>query len=88
MIDVCLPAANRINIYISMVLNFTTDLYLFLIPIPMLWAAQLPKAKRIGLIVLFSGGIVIMIAGILRCTSILKVCLCSSFSHSRNEQYN
>ncbi|CAH0045182.1 unnamed protein product [Clonostachys solani] len=70
--NVCLPAANKVNIYISMTLNFVTDLYLFMIPIPMLWAAQLPKVKRIGLIVLFSGGILIMVFGILRCTSILK----------------
>lgn len=39
----------------------------------MLWGAQLPRIKKIGLIVLFSGAIFVMVAGILRCVLILQV---------------
>lgn len=41
------------------------------IPIPMLWHASLPKAKKGGLILLFSGGLFVTMAGILRCVLIL-----------------
>lgn len=54
-------------------LNIISDVYLLLIPIPMLWGAHIPKIKKIGLIVLFSGGIFVMVAGLLRCVLILKV---------------
>lgn len=74
-----------------MYLNFLTDMYLFLIPIPMLWTAQLPKAKKIGLAVLFSGGLLTMIFGFLRGIAILKVCKSGLTFHplvSRTNQRN
>jgi hypothetical protein len=48
-----------------------TDLYLMSIPIPMLWRASLPRAKKCGLILLFSGGLFVTMAGILRCVLII-----------------
>ncbi|KDN61246.1 hypothetical protein CSUB01_09843 [Colletotrichum sublineola] len=47
------------------------NLYLLSIPIPMLWGSQLPLRKKLGLIVLFSGGIFVTMAGILRCVLII-----------------
>ena len=41
------------------------------IPIPMLWRASLPRAKKAGLILLFSGGLFVTMAGILRCVLII-----------------
>lgn len=80
-LDFCEPAVNKLTIHLSMYLNFLTDMYLFLIPIPMLWTAQLPKAKKIGLAVLFSGGLLTMIFGFLRGIAILKVCQPGLKSH-------
>ncbi|GKT54210.1 short-chain dehydrogenase reductase sdr [Colletotrichum tofieldiae] len=65
------PAISKINILVTVVLNVITDLYLLSIPIPMLWGAQLPLRKKLGLIVLFSGGIFVTMAGILRCVLII-----------------
>ncbi|CAG9948624.1 unnamed protein product [Clonostachys rosea f. rosea IK726] len=70
--NLCMPAINRVVIYTCLALNIFSDLYLFMIPVPMFWAAKLPPAKKWGLTVLFSGGIVIIIFGVLRCVSILK----------------
>ncbi|KAK7229960.1 hypothetical protein V2G26_002130 [Clonostachys chloroleuca] len=70
--NLCMPAVNRVVIYTCLALNIFSDLYLFLIPVPMFWAAKLPPAKKWGLTVLFSGGIVIIVFGVLRCVSILK----------------
>ena len=57
----------------TITLNISTDAYLVLTPIPILWCAKLPVIKKIGLIVLFSGAIFVMIAGVLRCILILMV---------------
>lgn len=64
---------SNLNIFMTLVLNIITDIYLVLIPIPMLWGVQLPTIKRIGLCVIFSGAIFVMTAGILRCILILQV---------------
>ncbi|GJC96105.1 hypothetical protein ColKHC_04931 [Colletotrichum higginsianum] len=70
--NLCQPAISKINILVTVVLNVITDLYLLSIPIPMLWGAQLPLRKKLGLIVLFSGGIFVTMAGILRCVLIIS----------------
>ncbi|KAK2051988.1 hypothetical protein LY76DRAFT_527541 [Colletotrichum caudatum] len=67
----CQPAISKINILVVVVLNSLTDLYLLSIPIPMLWGSQLPLRKKLGLIVLFSGGIFVTMAGVLRCVLII-----------------
>ncbi|EFX02433.1 hypothetical protein CMQ_2482 [Grosmannia clavigera kw1407] len=67
----CQPAISRIDIFVTVVLNVITDVYLLSIPVPMLWAANLRPTKKLGLIVLFSGGAFVTVAGILRCVLIL-----------------
>lgn len=71
--DLCQPAISNINVLVTVVLNVLTDLYLLSIPIPMLWASKLPLRKKFGLIILFSGGIFVTMAGILRCVLIISV---------------
>ncbi|EEU39499.1 uncharacterized protein NECHADRAFT_25451, partial [Fusarium vanettenii 77-13-4] len=67
----CQPAISNIDIFVTVVLNAATDLYLLSIPVPMLWSARLPMPKKLGLIFLFSGGIFVTAAGILRCVLIV-----------------
>jgi hypothetical protein len=73
-LDFCQPAISKIDIFVTVVLNVLTDVYLLTIPIPMLWNSSLPLFKKAGLIVLFSGGAFVTMAGILRCVLILTVC--------------
>ncbi|TDZ28980.1 hypothetical protein C8035_v007300 [Colletotrichum spinosum] len=68
----CQPAISKINILVTVVLNVLTDLYLLSIPIPMLWTSKLPMRKKLGLIFLFSGGLFVTMAGILRCYLIIS----------------
>ncbi|CAI4212820.1 unnamed protein product [Parascedosporium putredinis] len=63
---------SHLKIFITLVLNILTDIYLIMIPIPLLWSARLPTMKKIGLCILFSGAIFVMTAGLLRCVLILK----------------
>ncbi|KAL1849545.1 hypothetical protein Plec18170_007453 [Paecilomyces lecythidis] len=67
----CQPAVSKIDIYVTVVLNVVTDAYLMTIPAPMLWTARLPLRRKLSLVVLFSGGLFVMMAGILRCVLIL-----------------
>ncbi|OSS46302.1 hypothetical protein B5807_08638 [Epicoccum nigrum] len=68
----CQPAISRIDLYVTVVLNVLTDIYLLSIPIPMLWKASLEIKKKLSLIVIFGGGVFVMMAGILRCALIIK----------------
>ena len=69
--DNCQPAISKITIYVTVVLNVTTDIFLMSIPTPMLWKANLPARQKYFLLVMFSCGIFVMMAGILRCALIL-----------------
>ncbi|KAF7509357.1 hypothetical protein GJ744_008080 [Endocarpon pusillum] len=67
----CMPAISTVNCLVVVVLDVLTDIYLLHIPLLMLWDAKLSRLKKFLLIVLFSGGIFIIMAGILRVHFIL-----------------
>lgn len=92
--DYCQPAVSKLDIYVTVVLNVVTDIYLISIPAPvclfalctiyydgkltknvaqMLFKARLHWREKLELLVLFSGGLFVMMAGILRCVLILTV---------------
>ncbi|TPX07712.1 uncharacterized protein E0L32_010608 [Thyridium curvatum] len=67
----CQPAESRANLFVTLTLNVLTDIYLMTIPIPMVWTARLRPARKAGLILLFSGGLFVMGAGVMRCVEII-----------------
>ncbi|KAJ6095219.1 hypothetical protein N7486_005965 [Penicillium sp. IBT 16267x] len=67
----CQPAVSKIDIYVTVVLNVATDIYLISIPAPMLFKARLRWREKLELLILFSGGLFVMMCGILRCVLIL-----------------
>ncbi|KAF4333750.1 short-chain dehydrogenase reductase sdr [Fusarium beomiforme] len=69
--NLCQPAVSRVNLFTMVALNGATDLYLLLIPIPMLLMAPIRLRKKLGLVLLFSGGIFTTTAGIVRCVLVL-----------------
>lgn len=56
----------------TVILNVLTDMYLLSIPMPMLWKANLKLKRKLTLILIFGGGVFVMMAGILRCALIIK----------------
>ncbi len=56
-----------------MVMNALTDLFLMAIPLPMVIKSGLRKRQKAILLVMFSGGFLVMTFGILRAVSILTV---------------
>jgi hypothetical protein len=82
-IDICQPALSKLYILLTVALNVATDLYLILIPVPMLWSTQLPTFKKLTLVVVFSGALFVMAAGIVRGVVILEVCTLFSQERTR-----
>lgn len=54
------------DVYVSAILNVTTDLLILAIPLPILWKIRVSLGKKIGLILLLCSGIFVMAAALIR----------------------
>lgn len=71
--DDCQPAMSSRIIWLFLSCNVATDLYLLSIPLPMLWGATMRPLKKLGLMVLFSGGLLVIACAILRVVLLVAV---------------
>ena len=71
--DICQPAVSNQIIWLFLSCNVATDLYVISIPIPMLWSANMKLLKKLGLMVLFSGGLLVIACAILRVVLLVAV---------------
>ncbi|KAF4962635.1 hypothetical protein FSARC_9305 [Fusarium sarcochroum] len=62
----CHAAISPGLIWTCLAFNIITDFYLIMIPMPMLWKAAMPWPQKVGLISLFSCGLFVTMAAILR----------------------
>ncbi|KAM0720863.1 hypothetical protein Q7P37_003148 [Cladosporium fusiforme] len=69
--DTCQPAVSAQVVWVYFAFNVVTDTYLLSIPLPMLWKATLRPVKKVGLMVLFGGGIFVIACATLRCVLIV-----------------
>ncbi|RFU73934.1 hypothetical protein TARUN_8315 [Trichoderma arundinaceum] len=69
--NVCQPAVSNQIIWVYWAFNVTTDLYIISIPVPMLWGSSLKPLKKVGLMILFSGGLFVVVCATLRCVLII-----------------
>lgn len=67
----CILATSEVACYVVVVLNVLTDLYLLHLPILLFWDAKMSRVKKLLLTTLFSGGVFVITAGILRTYFIL-----------------
>ncbi|KXG51088.1 uncharacterized protein PGRI_066600 [Penicillium griseofulvum] len=70
--NICQPTKSHVYVFVCVVLNIVTDLYLLSIPLPLLWTVNLNLKRKIPLMVLFSGATFVMLAGIIRAATIMK----------------
>ncbi|KAH6887566.1 hypothetical protein B0T10DRAFT_538971 [Thelonectria olida] len=70
--NICQPAVNRVNIFISLSSDLLTNLYLLVIPVSLILNTHISNIKKMSILILFSGGILIIAAGVLRCVLILQ----------------
>lgn len=72
-LDNCQPAISHQLVWVYLSFNVFTDLYLISIPLPMLWKSTLKPLRKIGLMLLFSGGFFVVVCATLRCILIVTV---------------
>ncbi|RDA82651.1 hypothetical protein CP532_0117 [Ophiocordyceps camponoti-leonardi (nom. inval.)] len=70
--DFCHPASSSLQAWVMLICDVATDLYITLIPLPMIWHVRISKVYKVGLIIMFCGGILTMTFSIIRCVMILK----------------
>ncbi|CAK7209892.1 hypothetical protein SBRCBS47491_000594 [Sporothrix bragantina] len=68
--------------YCTFVFNLITELILFLQPIPTMWHLQVPVAKRIGVIVMLSLGLLVCIISIIRMVYFSKIGTDKTYDYS------
>lgn len=64
---------SRPIVWASFAANISTDIYLILIPIPMLWRSSLRTYKKIASTIVFSSGILVLVFATLKSASVLVV---------------
>ncbi|KAF7114202.1 hypothetical protein CNMCM5793_007780 [Aspergillus hiratsukae] len=68
---VCQAAISKPIIWSSLASNVSTDIYLILIPIPMLWKSRLKLLKKIAATVVFGAGVFVLVCAILKSVFVL-----------------
>ncbi|KAL3460872.1 hypothetical protein BJX64DRAFT_173943 [Aspergillus heterothallicus] len=69
--NTCQPARSKVYIFVVMIPNVVTDLYLMSIPLPLLWTVRIGIRRKVTLMALFSGAIFVIMAAIIRAVTIL-----------------
>ncbi|KAH7033644.1 uncharacterized protein B0I36DRAFT_383466 [Microdochium trichocladiopsis] len=70
----CQAAISRPFLLVCLLLDITTDSFLLVVPLPMLWRSQgLSLAQKLGLTAIFSAGFMVIICAIARNTILLVV---------------
>ncbi|CAO2650809.1 Nn.00g091060.m01.CDS01 [Neocucurbitaria sp. VM-36] len=64
--NICQAAISKPILWVSFVSNVSTDVYLFLIPIPMLWRSSLKLLKKIAATLVLSAGLLIIVCATLK----------------------
>lgn len=69
----CQAAVSKPIIWVMFIGNVMTDVYLFIIPLPMLWQSSLKTYKKLAATLVLSGGILIVVCAILKSVFVLIV---------------
>ncbi|KAF2966266.1 hypothetical protein GQX73_g7302 [Xylaria multiplex] len=64
--DYCQPAISQPIIWTSYAANISTDIYLILIPLPMLWGSSLKLVKKIASTIVLGAGIFVLVCATLK----------------------
>ncbi|KAJ5646086.1 hypothetical protein N7490_002458 [Penicillium lividum] len=68
----CQPTNSPVYIMVVVILNIITDVYLLLIPMPLLWTVNISLKRKIPLMALFSGAAFVITASIIRVFTIMS----------------
>ncbi|OQE32233.1 hypothetical protein PENSTE_c001G10386 [Penicillium steckii] len=68
----CQPTNSPVYVFVVVILNIVTDLYLLSIPLPLLWTVNISLKRKIPLMALFSGAAFVITASIIRGVTIVS----------------
>jgi hypothetical protein len=71
--NACQAAVSKPILWVSFVSNVSTDVYLLLIPIPMLWKSSLRLLKKIAATLVLSAGVLIIVFATLKSIYVIVV---------------
>jgi len=69
----CQAAISKRLIWVTFVFNVSTDVYLLLIPIPMLWKSRLRTYKKIAAMLILGAGMLVIVCAILKSIYLITV---------------
>ncbi|KAK7183376.1 hypothetical protein DPSP01_000494 [Paraphaeosphaeria sporulosa] len=69
--NACQAAVSKPIIWVMFIGNVSTDVYLFVVPLPMLWQSSLKTYKKLAATLVLSGGILIVVCAILKSVFVL-----------------
>jgi hypothetical protein len=71
----CQPAVSRPIIWASYAANLTSDLYLIIVPLPLLWGSGLRLHEKIASTIVLSAGIFVLVCASIKTSYIVTVSL-------------
>ena len=71
--NMCQAAVSKPIVWVMFVGNVSTDIFLFLIPIPMLWQSTLRPIKKLAATLVLSAGVLIVVCATLKSVYVLVV---------------
>ncbi|EGD99243.1 hypothetical protein TESG_06681 [Trichophyton tonsurans CBS 112818] len=69
--NACQPAVSKPVVWVSFAANIITDIYLILIPLPMLWRSTLRTIKKIAASIVLGAGIFVLVCACLKSIFVL-----------------
>jgi hypothetical protein len=78
--NACQAAVSKPILWVSFILNVTTDVCILLLPIPMLWKSSLRTLKKFAATLVVSAGVLIVVCAILKSVNVIIVSLSNIIS--------
>ena len=80
-VDRCQGAVARPIVWVTFISSVLTDIYLIMIPIPMLWGTKLKLAKKIAATIVLGAGVFVLICSLLKTIFVIVVSQCTHPPH-------
>jgi hypothetical protein len=74
-IDVCQAAVSRPVVWSTFAANVTTDIYLIMIPLPLLWGSSLRLLEKIASSIVLGAGIFVLVCATIKTVYVIVVCV-------------
>lgn len=77
----CQGAVARPIVWVTFISSVLTDIYLIMIPIPMLWGTKLRMVKKVAATIVLGAGVFVLICSLLKTIFVIVVSLNAAHIH-------